>query len=70
MLLLTRRIGEKLCIGEAGNMEITVVGIKGSQVRLGIEAPRDVPVHRSEIFDKINAEKLADQKLSEPSSLV
>lgn len=57
MLILTRRIGEKLVVGES--TYFTVLGIKGNQVRLGIEAPADVPVHREEIFLKIKEEQQA-----------
>jgi len=58
MLILTRRLNESLMIGD--QVKITVLGVKGSQVRLGIEAPRDVSVHREEIFERIIAEKAAD----------
>lgn len=51
MLILTRRNGEALMIGE--NVKVVVLGIKGNQVRIGIEAPDDVAVHRQEIFDRI-----------------
>lgn len=58
MLLLTRRISETLVIGEGENVvTVTVLGVKGNQVRIGIEAPKDVPVHREEIFDRIQAQK-------------
>jgi carbon storage regulator len=53
MLILTRRIGETVKIGE--NVTVTVMGIKGTQVRVGIAAPKDVAVHREEIFERINA---------------
>lgn len=56
MLILTRRIGEKIIIGNS--IEITVLGVKGKAVRLGIEAPSDVGVHRSEIYERIQIEKL------------
>lgn len=52
MLILTRRVGETLMIGDG--VEITVLGIKGQQARLGIKAPRDVAVHREEIFRRIH----------------
>ena len=52
MLILTRRIGETLKVGD--DVSVTVLGIKGSQVRLGINAPKDVSVHREEVYDKIN----------------
>ena len=58
MLILTRRLNESLMIGD--QVKITVLGVKGSQVRLGIEAPRDVSVHREEIFERIIAEKTSD----------
>ena len=51
MLILTRRAGEALMIGE--NVSIKVLGVKGIQVRIGIDAPKDVAVHREEIFDRI-----------------
>ncbi len=51
MLILTRRVGESLMVGE--EITVTVLGIKGSQVRIGIDAPRDVAVHREEIFNRI-----------------
>jgi carbon storage regulator len=56
MLIITRRISEKLIIGD--NIEIMVLGIKGCQVRLGITAPREVPVHREEIHNRIQKEKV------------
>ena len=59
MLILTRRIGETLMIGEG--VTVTVLGIKGSQVRLGINAPKDVEVHREEVYERVEAEK-ADAK--------
>ncbi len=54
MLILTRRVGESLMIGD--NITISVLGVKGNQVRIGIDAPRDVAVHREEIFQKIQRE--------------
>ena len=52
MLILTRRVGEALMVGN--DTKIVVLGVKGSQIRLGINAPKDVKVHREEIYDKIN----------------
>lgn len=54
MLILTRRVGETLMIGDS--VTVTVLGVKGNQVRLGITAPRDVTVHREEIFQRIHPE--------------
>ena len=55
MLILTRRVGESLIIGD--NITITVLGVKGNQTRLGVNAPRDVSVHREEILNKIQSDK-------------
>lgn len=60
MLILARRVGESIMIGDT--ITITVLGVKGNLVRLGIDAPRDVPVHREEIWDRIQAEKQRDKK--------
>ena len=57
MLILTRRINETLNIGD--DVQVTVLGIKGNQVRIGINAPRDVPVHREEIYQRIKREERA-----------
>jgi len=57
MLILTRRIGESLIIGKEGEIKITVLGIQGRQVRYGIDASTDIPVHREEIYNRIQAEK-------------
>ena len=54
MLILTRRVGESLRIGD--DVSVTVLGIKGSQVRLGVNAPKSVSVHREEVYDSINDE--------------
>lgn len=55
MLILTRRIGETLMVGD--NVSITVLGVKGNQVRIGVNAPKDVSVHREEIYQRIQREK-------------
>ena len=55
MLILTRRVGETLMVGD--EVSITVLGVKGNQVRVGINAPKDVPVHREEIYQRIKGEQ-------------
>jgi carbon storage regulator len=55
MLILTRRVGETLMIGD--EVTVTVLGVKGNQVRIGVNAPRDVSVHREEIYERIKREQ-------------
>jgi len=57
MLILTRRVGETVMIGS--DVTVTVLGVKGNQVRVGVNAPRDVAVHREEIFERIKREQAA-----------
>lgn len=58
MLILTRRVGETLMIGD--QVTVTVLGVKGNQVRLGVNAPKEVAVHREEIYRRIQHEKTGD----------
>lgn len=60
MLILTRRVKETLMVGS--DVKVTVLGVVGNQVRIGIEAPKGIEVHREEVFNKIAAEKLAKAK--------
>lgn len=59
MLILTRRVGERLMVGD--DITITVMGVKGNQVRIGVHAPAEVSVHREEIFERIQAERNANR---------
>jgi carbon storage regulator len=56
LLILTRKIGESLKIGE--DVTVTVMAVKGNQVRIGINAPKDVAVHREEVYERVQQEKL------------
>ena len=66
MLILTRRVGETLMIGD--HVTVTVLGVKGNQVRIGVNAPKDVSVHREEIYERVQREKAA--ALAESESAV
>lgn len=64
MLILTRRVGETLMIGD--EVTVTVLGVKGNQVRIGVNAPKEVAVHREEIYDRIRKEQDGDGKSASP----
>ena len=59
MLILTRRVGETLMIGD--EVSVTVLGVKGNQVRIGVNAPKEVAVHREEIYQRLQREKVISQ---------
>ncbi len=65
MLILSRRVGETLRIGE--EIAVTVLGIQGHQIRIGIQAPKSVPVHREEIFLRIAEENMGNRTAASPS---
>jgi carbon storage regulator len=58
MLILTRRVGETVVIGD--NVTVAIIGVKGNQIRIGINAPKDVTVHREEIYERIRHEHLPE----------
>jgi carbon storage regulator len=64
MLILTRRVGETVMIGN--EVTVTVLGVKGNQVRIGVNAPKDVAVHREEIYERIKREGEQDSRSGAP----
>ncbi len=68
MLILTRRVGETVMIGN--DVTVTVLGVKGNQVRIGVNAPKDVAVHREEIYDRIKREEGQDLGSGAPAARI
>ena len=66
MLILTRRVGETVVIGD--DVTVTVLGVKGNQVRLGVNAPKEIAVHREEIYERIKREQ-ADGVANQPRAV-
>ena len=66
MLILTRRVGETVMIGD--DVTITVLGVKGNQVRVGINAPKHVAVHREEIYERIKREQQTEESAEQPKA--
>ena len=61
MLILTRRVGESIIIGD--DIVINILGVKGNQIRIGVNAPKEISVHREEIYNRIQAEKADDKSI-------
>jgi carbon storage regulator len=59
MLILTRRVGETVMIGD--HVTVAIIGVKGNQIRIGVNAPKDVAVHREEIYERIRHEKVSER---------
>jgi carbon storage regulator len=68
MLILTRRVGETVMIGN--EVTVTVLGVKGNQVRIGVNAPKDVAVHREEIYERIKREEDNDSRSGASAPMV
>ncbi|HXP65313.1 MAG TPA: carbon storage regulator CsrA [Steroidobacteraceae bacterium] len=68
MLILTRRVGETVMIGN--EVTVTVLGVKGNQVRIGVNAPKDVAVHREEIYERIKREQDHDSNVNASTKIV
>ena len=68
MLILTRRVGETVMIGN--EVTVTVLGVKGNQVRIGVNAPKDVAVHREEIYERIKREQDHDSSVHSSTKMV
>jgi carbon storage regulator len=66
MLILTRRVGETVMIGN--DVTVTVLGVKGNQVRVGVNAPKDVAVHREEIYERIKREEDLEARSAAPTT--
>ena len=64
MLILTRRVGETVMIGR--DITVTILGVKGNQVRVGVNAPKEVPVHRVEVYERIKREEASTRPLTPP----
>jgi carbon storage regulator len=65
MLILTRRVGETIMVG--ADVKVTVLNVNGNQVRVGVSAPKDVAVHREEVFERIKAEEAGAEKGVKPN---
>jgi carbon storage regulator len=68
MLILTRRVGETVMIGN--DVTVTVLGVKGNQVRIGVNAPKDVAVHREEIYERIKREEEQETRMQAPGAKI